>query len=106
MLVDEEHSAMPVTRPRSCRQNCSNRLAGTFYSQNAKKTVSNRAAANQENTSATSNLTLVALTRPRDVDRLGAASIAVTVDATPASALVHRPVPQAISSTFPAGRSH
>ncbi len=94
-----------ASRPSNC-QNRPNRLAGTCDSQAEKKITSNRAPGSQENTSATSKLTLAGRTRSRAIATAsGAVSMAVIVSAHCASACVHRPVPHAISSTLPAGRS-
>ena len=100
------NNTLPPTtsRRRSNCQNCSNRLIGTWESHAEKKTTSNRAEVVRENTSATSNVTFADLTRARAISiTSGAASIAVTVSASPASASVHNPVPHAISNTFPIG---
>jgi len=89
----------------SDRQNSPNRLAGTCESHAEKKITSNRAPGSHVNTSATSKRTRAGRTRSRAIATAsGAASIAVTVPAHRASASVHKPVPQAISSTLPAGR--
>jgi hypothetical protein len=95
----------PASRLSSSCQNCPNRLAGTCESHAEKKITSNRVPGFHENTSATSKLTFAGRTRSRAIATAsGAASIAVTVSAHPASASVHKPVPHAISSTLPAGR--
>src|SRR5215469_12765107 len=90
--------------PNEC-QNCSNWLVGTCESHAEKKITSNWVSWAHENTSATSKLTFADRTRSRAISTAsGAASIAVTVSASPASASVHKPVPHAISNTRPAAR--